>query len=586
MASGSSGKSTTETSTPSGSSLPRKKLVATCDLCKIKMQLVADLLLLSSDSRPVHTESLSVFGESFEKCRDTIIARTKGLSILTHDVQSQLNMGRFTEVGDILGEMGDLVVSLTECSAHAAYLAAVEMPGAQPASPGLVDRYKVTRCKHEVEHGCGILKATPLADLSPQLLLEVSQNMSKNLKFLTDACVLASEKSKDRFAKEQFKLSVKCMSTSASALLACVREVKTSPSELTRNRGVNGSLLGDNQFGKQRTSWDHVGQSSTESLDAFTSSPLQMINVRTSKSGRVYSPGVLLGNWFEDVCLEEESLKDFLYKRENGELIIQKSRRLKDALYKKEQLSISKDGFIHFGDTVLFMNLDVTRLPEEKAFIMGGNLSLAVNPDISTLYTGDNLSAPCDLSAISHVNPVGRNAFRILSLEGEAMGEPVRFGQNFGLGTAGGFQDKMLFLASDSRSFHNMAKKSSLQPVFMTDELSYLCAWQVTFLDPQLRLEYEGLPIPANTKVVIVHSHTNQALAVPRTFWIRTYFGKECEVNCHTYLDSHKAEESKNHWVIVTGNPSDESTTMLDRPKPPSEETRAQNGELGANSSE
>lgn len=60
------------------------------------------------------------------------------------------------------------------------------------------------------------------------------------------------------------------------------------------------------------------------------------------------------------------------------------------------------------------MNLDVTRLPEEKAFIVGGNLSLAVNPDISTLYTGDNLSAPCDLSAINHVNPVGRNAFRIL----------------------------------------------------------------------------------------------------------------------------------------------------------------------------
>ncbi|XP_044294963.1 talin rod domain-containing protein 1 [Varanus komodoensis] len=240
MASGSSGKSTSELSTPSCSSgaLQRKKLVSICDHCKIKMQLVADLLLLSSESRPVNTESLSVFGESFEKCRDTIIARTKGLSILTHDVQSQLNMGRFAEVGDILVEMGDLVVSLTECSAHAAYLAAVEIPGAQPALPGLVDRYKVTRCKQEVEHGCGVLKATPLAEMSPQLLLEVSQNMSKNLKFLTDACVLASEKSKDKFAKEQFKLSVKCMSTSASALLACVKEVKSSPSELTRNRCV------------------------------------------------------------------------------------------------------------------------------------------------------------------------------------------------------------------------------------------------------------------------------------------------------------------------------------------------------------
>ncbi|NXQ83230.1 TLRN1 protein, partial [Nyctibius grandis] len=241
MASGGSGKSSSEVSgggIPSSSSLQRKKLISICDHCKIKMQLVADLLLLSSETRPVNTESLSVFGESFEKCRDTIIARTKGLSILTHDVQSQLNMGRFGEVGESLMEMGELVVSLTECSAHAAYLAAVETPGAQPAMPGLVDRYKVTRCRHEVEHGCGVLKTTPLSDMSPQLLLEVSQNMSKNLKFLTDACVLASEKSKDKFAKEQFKLSVKCMSTSASALLACVKEVKTSPSELTRNRCV------------------------------------------------------------------------------------------------------------------------------------------------------------------------------------------------------------------------------------------------------------------------------------------------------------------------------------------------------------
>ncbi|XP_005989661.1 talin rod domain-containing protein 1 [Latimeria chalumnae] len=239
MASSGSGKSTSEVSTHlSGSSQQRKKLTSICDNCKSKMQLVADLLLLSSETRPINTESLSVFGESFEKCRDTIIARTKGLSILTHDVQSQLNMGKFGEVGESLVEMGDLVVSLTECSAHAAYLAAVETPGSQPALPGLVDRYKVTRCRHEVEQNCGTLKTTPLGDLAPQLLLEISQNISKNLKTLTDACVLASEKSKDKFAKEQFKLSVKCMSTSATALLACVKEVKTSPSELTRNRCV------------------------------------------------------------------------------------------------------------------------------------------------------------------------------------------------------------------------------------------------------------------------------------------------------------------------------------------------------------
>ncbi|XP_048825444.1 talin rod domain-containing protein 1 [Brienomyrus brachyistius] len=239
MASGGSGRSGSEScSSLSVSSQLRRRLSSVSDSCKGKMQLVADLLLLSSETRPVLTsEGLSV-AETFEQCRDTVIARTKELSILTHDIQSQLNMGRFAEVGDRLLEMGDLVVSLTECSAHAAYLAAVEMLGSQPALPGLVDRYKVTRCRHEVEQSCSVLRVTALAELTPQLLLEVSQSISRNLKTLTDASVQASERSKDRFAKEQFKLGVKCMSTSATALLACVKEVKTSPSELTRNRCV------------------------------------------------------------------------------------------------------------------------------------------------------------------------------------------------------------------------------------------------------------------------------------------------------------------------------------------------------------
>ncbi|XP_062998406.1 cilia- and flagella-associated protein 161 [Elgaria multicarinata webbii] len=305
-----------------------------------------------------------------------------------------------------------------------------------------------------------------------------------------------------------------------------------------------------------------------------------MFNKRTSTSGRDYSPGVLIGNWNEDVSLEEDCLKDFLYRRERGELLIQRSKKLKETLYKKEQLSISKDGFIHFGDTVLLVSPDNNKSPMENLPAVSGNLSLAVNPDEASVHTSAKLPVPCGLSAFRSVTPIGRNAFRILSTEGEAMGEPVRFGQNFGLGTTGGFPERMLFLASDHKTFVNKAKKSSLQSVFMTDELSYLASWQATFLDPQYRMEYEGFPVPSNSKILIIHSHTNQGLAVPRNFWIWTYFGKEYEVNCHTYLDSHKAEEDKNYWVVVTGNPSDELTTMFDRPPPPSEETRVQNSEL------
>ncbi|KAF7241475.1 hypothetical protein EYD10_12016 [Varanus komodoensis] len=307
-----------------------------------------------------------------------------------------------------------------------------------------------------------------------------------------------------------------------------------------------------------------------------------MFNRRTSMSGREYSPGVLIGNWNEDVYLEEECLKDFLYRRERGELLIQRSKKIKEHLYKKEQLSVSKDGFIHFGDTVMLLSPDNNKSPMENYPAVCGNLSLAVNPDEASVHRSARLPVPCGMSACKTVTPAGRNVFQILSTEGEAMGEPVRFGQNFGLGTAGGFPEPMLFLASDHKTFINMAKKSSHQSVFMTDELSYLASWQATFLDPQYRMEYEGFPVPANTKILIIHSHTNQGLAIPRNFWIWTYFGKEYEVNCHTYLDSHKAEEDKNHWIVVTGNASSEETTMFDRPTPPSEETRAQNQELRA----
>lgn len=240
MASGGSGNSASEGSpgVPGVTLQQRKRLSSTCDTCKGKMQLVADLLLLSSETRPVMTSEGVAVADTFDQCRDTVIARTKELSILTHDIQSQLNMGRFVEVGDRLVEVADLVVSLTECSAHAAYLAAVETAGSQPCLPGLVDRYKVTRCRHEVEQSCGVLRVTPLPDLTPQLLLELSQNISTNLKNLTDISSLASEKSRDRFAKEQFKLSVKSMSTSGTAFLACVKEVKSQPCELTRSRCV------------------------------------------------------------------------------------------------------------------------------------------------------------------------------------------------------------------------------------------------------------------------------------------------------------------------------------------------------------
>lgn len=34
----------------------------------------------------------------------------------------------------------------------------------------------------------------------------------------------------------------------------------------------------------------------------------------------------------------------------------------------------------------------------------------------------------------------------------------------------------------------------------------------------------------------------------------RTTYGKEYEVTAHTFLDSHKAEQDENHWIVCTSD--------------------------------
>ncbi|XP_061227084.1 cilia- and flagella-associated protein 161 [Neopsephotus bourkii] len=277
-----------------------------------------------------------------------------------------------------------------------------------------------------------------------------------------------------------------------------------------------------------------------------------------------YRPGVLIGNWNEDSCLGEDLLRDFLHKRERGELLTQRINRLQDNLLRKIHLSVSKDGFVHFGDTVMLLNSDDKPSVENPCGVCG-TLTLAINLDELSIFSPLPLQTLHGVSAIKSVAPVGRNTFCILSVDGSALGEPIKYGQAFGLGTTGGFSSQMMYLASDHKSFVRFAKKSYLQPVFLTDELSYLTHWQAAFLDPQLRLEHEGFPVPANSKIIITHCQTNRSLAVPRNFWTRSYFGREYEVICHTFLDTHKAEEDKNYWEIITGDPTDEDSTMIDR---------------------
>ncbi|XP_071943533.1 talin rod domain-containing protein 1-like [Antedon mediterranea] len=212
-----------------------------CELCATRMQAVTDLLLLTSDLRPVNSESLSVFGESYSKCREIIIARSMGLTVFTRDIMNQLRSNRLKDVSDTLKDLTDVVIRIVECSSHAAYLAAITELGSVPALPGIIDKYKVTRAKVDIELASNRFHLTPLSELSPQVLVNISEELIKNLETLTHACKLASDASEDQFHKEQFRLSLKNVTACTSSLLSCIRRYKSTLDEQSRARCISFS---------------------------------------------------------------------------------------------------------------------------------------------------------------------------------------------------------------------------------------------------------------------------------------------------------------------------------------------------------
>ncbi|XP_028648298.1 cilia- and flagella-associated protein 161 [Erpetoichthys calabaricus] len=280
-----------------------------------------------------------------------------------------------------------------------------------------------------------------------------------------------------------------------------------------------------------------------------------------------YNPNVRIGNWNEDLCLEEDAIKDFLGKKEKGELITQKAGFLKENIYKPIDLSVTADGFIHFGDVVMLLNLGREKESVNSSDPPREPATLSINVDETKIGKLASVQAPCEVTASPSLFPSVRNAFVIVSVDSSRPGDPLTFGQSFAIRTTEGFAGG-LYLTSDNQSFQKCAKKSRLQEVSLVDQPSYLTCWKVIFYDPQMRLEYEGCPIPANLRTLVVHCKTNQCLAAlgQHTMW--TPYGQEYEVTAHTFLDAHKAERDPNHWLFITRDPGNGSPTMIERSNP------------------
>lgn len=273
---------------------------------------------------------------------------------------------------------------------------------------------------------------------------------------------------------------------------------------------------------------------------------------------RTYNPSVRVGNWNEDIQLEEDTLKDFLERRANGKLLIQRSSGLVGKMATPFQLSTTSDGCIRFGDTVMVVNRGN---PDRTVYSVGqyprDDSALAMHmPDVDD----SNPNAPGKVTVVTgtkKLSPCFRTAFKIVPADDYGKcGEKLRYGQAFCLQTAAP-ESGELFLFSDVVLFNRCTEKSRHQVVQLVSEKSFKTHWQIEHRNPLLRLEYEHEPVLANEEIIFQHCKTHQNLCVEENFFTPTLQGNEYEISAHTNLDSHKADKPVNRWMIVMASAGD-----------------------------
>jgi hypothetical protein len=243
--------------------------------------------------------------------------------------------------------------------------------------------------------------------------------------------------------------------------------------------------------------------------------------------GPKYQHKCRIGNWSEDLELEEIKLKDFLKKKETGSLLVNaKQKQLEESL-QQVQLSDSPDGLLHFGNKVLLIN------HQSEAFMCANPHEVIHKAqDAFAVTTGPNSNACV------------RNCFELERADpNDGFDDDViHYGQNFRFKMESFSKiTQPVYMYSEMLSPLAASKFSRHQEVVVYPEKTGQTLWQVLYPDTQVRFEMEGKEVPAGAPVVFRHAHTGSFLASDKINY-NNIFGLEYEVHCHPYFSTNKTQ--------------------------------------------
>eukprot|EP00300_Choanocystis_sp_HF-7_P024466 c25932_g1_i1.p2 GENE.c25932_g1_i1~~c25932_g1_i1.p2 ORF type:complete len:275 (+),score=50.72 c25932_g1_i1:198-1022(+) len=248
-----------------------------------------------------------------------------------------------------------------------------------------------------------------------------------------------------------------------------------------------------------------------------------------------YSSRVLIGNWSEDLELEQAKLREYLDRKERHGMTLGRTI----AATADVSLSVSEDGCLHVGERLMLLSECTS-----------GFLSI----DLADAAAGCGAPAFHMSSSLAE-RATARATFVLMRAEEALPGSDdgrIRYGDKIRLCSHEGLSARPLYVHSQLATPSSYSRKSRFQEVVACAKPSWLTVWEFVHFDPLLRFEAEGRLVPANGRVLVRHCGTNTLLASPLAKVVTSH-GEECEVCAHTYLNVHKAETAENHWIAVVG---------------------------------
>eukprot|EP00931_Biecheleriopsis_adriatica_P041475 TRINITY_DN2369_c0_g1_i2.p1 TRINITY_DN2369_c0_g1~~TRINITY_DN2369_c0_g1_i2.p1 ORF type:complete len:292 (-),score=75.78 TRINITY_DN2369_c0_g1_i2:90-965(-) len=234
-----------------------------------------------------------------------------------------------------------------------------------------------------------------------------------------------------------------------------------------------------------------------------------------------------IGNWSEDLELEEIKLKDYLKKKETGTLMVTAKQRQLESSLEPDQLSSSPDGLLHFGQRVMLVN------HQSKGCLSANPFDIVTKSHTAYMLTTSPVGSACV-----------RNVFTIERADEHDGFEDdvVHYGQNFRVKLCPFSEiSNDAYMHSEMVTGLAAAKFSRHQEVTALTYPSGETLWQALYPDTSARFEMDGEAVPAGSPLVVRHVQTGSFLASDEIPY-NNIFGVEFEVHCFHYFSLGKSQ--------------------------------------------